>query len=85
MGERMRLEEKNGRLTFIATVPSQNGGTAVDFVRADSAPATTFINDKHDFPQRIHYRPVGTDSAFAEISGQTAQGPLRITYGMKRL
>ncbi|RYY40239.1 MAG: hypothetical protein EOO08_07865 [Chitinophagaceae bacterium] len=83
LGERMRLEEKGGRLKFVATVPGQNAGRPVTF--KDSNNTATFINAEHDFPQRIRYRPVTRDSAIAEISGNTAKGELTITYVMRRI
>ncbi|TCZ73624.1 DUF6265 family protein [Flaviaesturariibacter aridisoli] len=83
--ERMRLEEHGGHLEFAATVPGQNEGKAVVFPGSDSGGITTFINDRHDFPQRIRYTPAGADAAVAEIAGHTDQGYQRFTFRMKRL
>ncbi|RZK11137.1 MAG: hypothetical protein EOO46_07845 [Flavobacterium sp.] len=68
--EHVSLEERNGKLSYIVTVPNQNEEKPVAF-ELTSAEGTTLIfeNPKHDYPNTIIYNHVGTDSLVAEIRG----------------
>lgn len=69
-GEHVSLEDKNGKLSFIVTVPGQNDELPVTFVMTSSTDnQIVFENPKHDYPSKIVYKKVGNDSLVAEIFG----------------
>ena len=69
--ETIRLIEERDSLFYIPTVSGQNNGLPVPFAMAYiSDSSLVFENPLHDFPQRIAYSRVGTDSLVAEISGE---------------
>lgn len=68
--ERIRLEEHRDKLFYIPVVKNQNAGEVVKFTLVSSdANQLAFENPAHDFPQKISYSLITTDSLFAEISG----------------
>ena len=68
--ETIQLEERNGKLSYIVTVPNQNKEKPVSFELTENSKNTLiFENPKHDYPNKIIYNQVGTDSLVAEISG----------------
>ena len=83
--EHIKLEEANGKLTYIVTVPNQNNGEAVHFeMTSGTENQLVFENPKHDFPNKIMYNKVGNDSLVAEIFG-TKKGKLATEkFSMKR-
>lgn len=67
--EKIRLEQRNGKLYYIPTVTDQNEGKPVVFAQTNLTDSTiTFENQEHDFPQKIEYRCQKPDSLIAEIS-----------------
>ncbi|MDP5200086.1 DUF6265 family protein [Flavobacterium sp. DG2-3] len=69
-GEHVNLEDKNGKLSFIVTVPGQNDELPVTFEMTSSTDnQIVFENPKHDYPSKIVYNKVGNDSLVAEIFG----------------
>lgn len=69
-GEHVHLEDKNGKLSFIVTVPGQNDELPVTFEMTSSTDnQIVFENPKHDYPSKIVYKKVGNDSLVAEIYG----------------
>lgn len=72
--EFMRIHARDGALVFDA---QPSGQAATEFV-ASSATARDllFENAANDFPQRVRYRAVGTDSLAARIEG-VVDGQLR--------
>ena len=69
-GEHVNLEDKNGKLSFIVTVPGQNDELPVTFeMTSSSENQIIFENPKHDYPNKIVYNKVGNDSLVAEIFG----------------
>lgn len=46
--------------------------------------AVVFFNPAHDFPQRITYRRVGSDSLVARIEGPGDDGPRGFDYHLRR-
>ncbi|MCR4030456.1 MULTISPECIES: DUF6265 family protein [Flavobacterium] len=69
-GEHVKLEDKNGKLSFIVTVPGQNDELPVTFEMTSSTDnQIVFENPKHDYPSKIVYNKVGNDSLVAEIFG----------------
>jgi hypothetical protein len=68
--EHVNLEDKNGKLSFIVTVPGQNEELPVTFEMTSSTNnQIVFENPKHDYPSKIVYNKVGNDSLVAEIFG----------------
>jgi hypothetical protein len=62
-----RIEQRDGRLVFVAQPSGQPGG---EFPASRVAPGElVFENLLHDFPQRIEYRSRGRDRLEARIEG----------------
>lgn len=64
------LKQKGNEVYYIPTVKGQNNDQPVVFkmVTATSK-QIIFANSQHDFPKKIVYRQITTDSIVAEISG----------------
>lgn len=67
--EHTRIELSEGRPAFTAKPARQPEATFV--ATESSSTAVVFENPDHDFPQRISYRKVGSDSLHARIEGTT--------------
>lgn len=68
--EHVNLEERGGKLFYIARVPNQNDEKPVSFELTKSTDTQlTFENPSHDYPNTIIYNQVGKDSLVAEIRG----------------
>jgi hypothetical protein len=68
--ERVTLKEEGGDIYYIPTVQNQNNQQPVTFklISVDGN-KFTFENKLHDFPQRIIYNLVSSDSIAARIEG----------------
>ncbi len=80
--EALRIEARDGALVYAA---QPGGRPATDFaatVVTDSS--VTFANPAHDFPQRIIYRRVGSDSLVARIEGEINGQSRGIDFPMRR-
>lgn len=83
--EHVRLEEANGILAYIVTVPNQNNGEAVRFeMTSVKDNQIVFENPKHDFPNKVVYNKVGNDSLVAEIFGTQKGKPSTEKFAMKK-
>jgi hypothetical protein len=72
--ETLRIYDADGVLVYAA---NPSGQAPTEFRTADSTTTMLrFENPAHDFPQRIIYRPVGSDSLVARIEGMRG-GTLR--------
>lgn len=68
--ETISLEQNGEELYYIPTVKDQNDGQAIKFIfTALTSKQLVFENPKHDFPQKISYTQITSDSLLAEISG----------------
>lgn len=68
--EHVNLEERGGKLFYIARVPNQNEEKPVSFELIKSTDTQLiFENPSHDYPNTIIYNKVGNDSLVAEIRG----------------
>lgn len=68
--ETVSLLQKDGTLFYIPTVTNQNNNMPVSFkVTFSSDNKLIFENPAHDFPQKITYTLISSDSLMAEISG----------------
>jgi hypothetical protein len=68
--EQVRIFERGGRLVYGARPSGQEPAEFESIVVSDSA--VTFENLGHDFPQRVMYRRVGTDSLVGRVEGTRA-------------
>ncbi len=83
--ESIRLEEVNGKLTYIATVPGQNNGKPVAFEMTSATEnQIIFENPQHDFPSKITYNKISLDSMVAVISGTKDGKPASEQFAMKK-
>lgn len=71
--EAMRIQQHGDTLVFTS---DPSGQTPASFRTTRTGPPVVFENAQHDFPQRISYRPAGTDSLIARIEG-TRDGAVR--------
>ncbi|MDB5190974.1 MAG: hypothetical protein JWQ96_537 [Segetibacter sp.] len=72
--EQVDLKKDKDNLFYIVSVPNQNKEKPVSFTLVSSnTKRFVFENKKHDFPQRIIYSFVSSDSIVARIEG-TVEG-----------
>ncbi|RFM34475.1 DUF6265 family protein [Chitinophaga silvisoli] len=84
--ERVRLEQRLDKLTYIAAVNGQNNEQPVGFTLVEgNATRLVFENPDHDFPQRITYTFHAPDSLIAEISGTLKGKAVKRQFPMKRM
>ncbi len=82
--EHVRLEEKDGVVSYLANVSGQNGGSPVAFKMTKMEGHTmVFENPNHDYPTMITYVHKG-DSVIAEISGNQNGKPAKERFAMVR-
>jgi len=68
--ETVFIEQRNANLFYIPTVKGQNNEQPVTFALTSSSDTLlVFENAAHDFPQKITYTRMSSDSLLAEISG----------------
>src|SRR5688500_16417317 len=81
--EFLRIFARGDALVYAA---QPSGRPPTEFV-ADSAgdSAVTFVNEAHDFPQRITYRAVGSDSLVARVEGPSGGGVQGIDFRYARV
>jgi hypothetical protein len=80
--ETIRIEERDGRLVYIA---SPSGQATAEFTSTHvSDTLVAFENPVHDFPQRILYRPGGADSLWARIEGARGGETRGVDFRMSR-
>ncbi len=84
--ETVRLVKEQDNLFYIPTVNNQNNHLPVRFVLTTiSDTVLIFENPQHDFPQRISYTRIGSDSLVAEISGVKNEQERKQAFPMKRM
>jgi hypothetical protein len=77
------LREQDGRVAYEAH-PSGQAAT-VFLSTAVSDTAALFENPEHDFPQRVGYRRVGSDSLLAWIDGTAGGAARRVEFRYARV
>lgn len=82
-GERLRIYQVGDTLVYDAR-PSGQARTEFRAVLTSSE-ELVFENPRHDFPQRIVYRKVGSDSLVARIEGDRDNRRQPVTYAFKRV
>jgi len=69
--ETISIERRRNKLYYIPVVKGQNKGKPVTFVLMSKQNGSfVFVNNHHDFPQRIIYRFKADDSLCARIEGE---------------
>ncbi|MCB0575444.1 MAG: hypothetical protein KDC61_12865 [Saprospiraceae bacterium] len=64
------VQEKDGSIAYLATVPDQNDGATIAFPMTDYGVGHwTFENPAHDFPQKIVYRLDAPDTLDVALNG----------------
>lgn len=70
ISETLKINQESGETFYSPTVLNQNDGKPVSFKMLGSFENRfIFLNEKHDFPQKIVYRKMGEDSLKVQISG----------------
>ena len=82
-GETLRLFARGDTLVYEAT-PATQSTTEFRTTSAGGA-EVVFANPAHDFPQRIVYRRVGSDSVIARIEGDRAGRRQPVTYAYAKV
>lgn len=68
--ELITIHHESTGLVYSPVVSNQNDGEAIDFLMTELTDSTlVFMNEAHDFPTRIAYQRIGTDSLIAIVSG----------------
>ena len=84
--ETVQLIQNEKGMFYIPTVKNQNNGMPITFTLTKiSDTSMTFENSQHDFPQKISYTKITTDSLVAEISGIRNGSKRSQTFPMKKL
>jgi len=76
------VSERTGVLTYHAHPSGQTG--AIFTARAVADSMVVFENPAHDFPQRVGYRRIGTDSLLAWIEGSVQGTTRRVEFPYAR-
>jgi hypothetical protein len=83
--ESIRLVQEAGTVFYIPTVKDQNNGQPVRFSMTSSTnDQLAFENPAHDFPQKISYTRVTSDSLVAVVSGKMKGKESAQEFPMKR-
>lgn len=80
--EYLRIEVRAGSVAYVARPSGQTETVFPAATVSDSL--VIFSNPEHDFPQRIIYRPRGTDSLVARIEGNRNGQVRGIDFPMRR-
>jgi hypothetical protein len=82
-GERLRIYARGDTLIYDA---HPSGQARTEFRGRSSSPGElVFENPAHDFPQRISYTRVGSDSLIARIEGDRAGRRAPVSYAYRRV
>lgn len=83
--ENVILQQKNDSLFYNVTVKGQNNNEPVAFyMTSANEKQLVFENPKHDFPNKITYNLISSDSLVAEISGMKDGKESKESYPMKK-
>lgn len=84
--EVVSLEERAGKLNYIANASGQNEGKPVAFELVSATGSRlVFENPKHDYPQKITYNKFENDSISAEIWGMKEGKQKSEIFPLKKL
>ncbi len=81
--EHTRIFERDGKLVYSA---EPSGQRPTEFI-ADSVTgfSVTFSNPAHDFPQRVIYRSLGSDSLLGRVEGQRGGQTRGVNFSYRRV
>lgn len=83
--ETIEIVQINDSLLYNTKVSNQNEGKTVSFKASTlTKNQIAFENSKHDFPQKIAYNKISTDSLVAKISGKKEGKEAAEEYPMKK-
>ncbi|MGB3947396.1 MAG: DUF6265 family protein [Bacteroidia bacterium] len=83
--EKIRLEQRGKELYFIPIVKGQNNNQPVEFkLTKSSNNQMVFENQQHDFPTKISYSNLSSNSMSASVSGIIDGKQTTHSYRMKR-
>lgn len=83
--ENIEIMQVNDSLLYNTKVSNQNQGKAVSFKASNITDnQIVFENPKHDFPQKISYNRISSDSLVAEISGMKDGKESKESFPMKK-
>lgn len=83
--EKLRITECDSGTYYFAEVSSQNQGRRIDFrLTSSEQNQWVFENPGHDFPQKITYERISSDSLKASIEGIQEGKPRREEFRMGR-
>ncbi len=84
--ENIRLVQEHDKLYYIPVVKNQNNNLPIRFSGITATETQLiFENTEHDFPQKIAYSKIKSDSLYAEISGIKKGQPRKQAFLMKRV
>lgn len=84
--EKLQITERDSGTYYFAEVSSQNQGRRIDFRLTSSGQNRwVFENPGHDFPQKITYERISSDSLKASIEGIQEGKPRREEFRMGRV
>lgn len=84
--ETITLQQKGEELTYSAAVKGQNNDKPVAFkLTTQTEKQLVFENPKHDYPQKISYTQITSDSLVAKISGIQQGKPSSEQFSMKKI
>ncbi|WP_299454133.1 DUF6265 family protein [uncultured Microscilla sp.] len=84
--ETIKVVKDKGQVCFVAKVLEQNDGKPIKFRLAKKRKKKViFINEKHDFPQKIEYRLKSTQTLQVQISGVVRKKVRKITFVYQRI
>ena len=79
------MQQKGEELTYSAAVKGQNNDKPVAFkLTTQTEKQLVFENPKHDYPQKISYTQITSDSLVAKISGIQQGKPSSEQFSMKK-
>lgn len=80
--EYIEIQSRGDTIVYVATPSGQRRAEFLSrFLSADSV---LFVNEAHDFPQRIGYRRVGSDSLLVFIDGTLGGNHRRVDFRFRR-
>lgn len=81
--ELLRIEEREGKLVYVATPSGQREAEFAQVELTDSL--VIFANPAHDFPQRISYRLLADGSLLAQIEGESGGAMRSVDFPRSRV
>lgn len=82
--EKMQLLARDSSLYFVAVVPHNDSAVFFRLTTVDST-GWLFENPTHDFPTKVSYRQVSSDSLYARIEGEMNGTTKGIDFRFKRI